>query len=142
MSNPNVDIIISKNALSSERAEKFVTNPACGGIVTFVGTVRQFTKSKEVICLEFEAYEPMAIKEMGKIAAHILENYPAKRVAIHHRVGVLAIEDIAVVIAVACPHRKDAFAACEYAIDSLKETVPIWKKEIFTDGAVWVAAHP
>lgn len=142
MNNPNIDITIFKEDFTSKRAEKFVTNPECGGIVTFVGTVRKFTKSKEVVRLEFEAYEPMAIKEMTKIAEHILANYPAKRIAIHHRVGVLAIEGIAVVISVACPHRADAFAACQYAIDTLKETVPIWKKEIFTDGEVWVAAHP
>ncbi len=142
MTNPKIDIAIFKEDLTSTAAEGFVTNDESGGIVTFVGTVRKFTKAKEVVRLEFEAYEPMAIKEMQKIAEHILAHYPAERVAIHHRVGILGIGDIAVVIAVACPHRKNAFAACQYAIDTLKETVPIWKKEIFTDGEVWVAAHP
>lgn len=142
MKNTRLDIQLFDNDFDSTAAEAFVTNDESGGIVTFVGTVRKYTKQKEVIRLEFEAYAPMAIKEMTKIGEHILANYPAKKVAIHHRVGVLPIRGIAVVIAVACPHRIDAFAACQYAIDTLKETVPIWKKEFFTDGAVWVAAHP
>lgn len=137
-----IDIKIYHQDFTSTEAEAFVTNAKAGGIVTFVGTVRKYTKGKEVIRLEFESYEPMAIKEMTKIAEQILEKYPAERVAIHHRVGVLGISGIAVVIAVSCPHRADAFAACQYAIDTLKESVPIWKKEIFTDGEVWVSAHP
>jgi len=137
-----IDIRIYHDDISSSTAETFVTNAHAGGIVSFIGTVRKYTKGKEVIRLEFESYEPMAIKEMTKIAEQILEKYPAEKVAIHHRVGVLGIGGIAVVIAVSCPHRGDAFAACQYAIDTLKETVPIWKKEIFTDGEVWVSAHP
>lgn len=137
-----IDIKIYHRDLVTAEAEQFVTNDESGGIVIFVGTVRKFTKGKEVVRLEFESYEPMAIKEMTKIAEHIKTHFPARRVAIHHRVGVLPIGGIAVVIAVSCPHRKDAFDACQYAIDTLKETVPIWKKEIFTDGEVWVAAHP
>ena len=138
----NIDIKISEQPITSTEAEAFVTNEECGGIVTFVGTARKFTKNKEVVRLEFEAYEPMAIKEMTKIAQQIMEQFPAKKVAIHHRTGVVNLKEIAVVIAVACPHRKAAFEACELAIDTLKQTVPIWKKEIFEDGEVWVAAHP
>lgn len=137
-----IDIKISSKSLNPADANSFVTNELCGGIVTFVGTARKFTKGKEVLRLEFEAYEPMAIKEMTKIAEQILQDFPAEKVAIHHRVGVVGLKEIAVVIAVACPHRKAAFAACQYAIDTLKETVPIWKKEIFEDGEIWVAAHP
>lgn len=137
-----IDIKISSTPLNPTDANLFVTNELCGGIVTFVGTARKFTKGKEVLRLEFEAYEPMAIKEMTKIAEQILQDFPAEKVAIHHRVGVVGLKEIAVVIAVACPHRKAAFEACQYAIDTLKETVPIWKKEIFEDGEVWVAAHP
>ncbi|NET40307.1 MAG: molybdenum cofactor biosynthesis protein MoaE, partial [Cyanothece sp. SIO1E1] len=113
-----------------------------GGTVVFVGTVRDQTKGKKVVRLEFEAYKPMAISEMRKIAEAAKEKWSAHKIAIHHRVGVLDIGEIAVIIAVATPHRKAAFEACEYAIDTLKETVPIWKKEIFEDGEVWVAAHP
>ena len=136
------DIKITSTPLNPDDANSFVTNELCGGIVTFTGTARKFTKGKKVLRLEFEAYEPMAIKEMTKIAKQILEDFPAEKVAIHHRIGVVGLKEIAVVIAVACPHRKAAFAACQYAIDTLKETVPIWKKEIFEDGEIWVAAHP
>lgn len=136
------DIKITSTPLNPDDANSFVTNELCGGIVTFTGIARKFTKGKEVLRLEFEAYEPMAIKEMTKIAKQILEDFPAEKVAIHHRIGVVGLKEIAVVIAVACPHRKAAFAACQYAIDTLKETVPIWKKEIFEDGEIWVAAHP
>lgn len=137
-----IDVKISSQPLNPNDANAFVTNELCGGIVTFIGTARKFTQNKEVLRLEFEAYEPMAVKEMTKIAEQILQDFPAEKVAIHHRVGTVGLKEIAVIIAVACPHRKAAFAACEYAIDTLKETVPIWKKEIFEDGEVWVAAHP
>ena len=138
----NINIKISDKPLNPGDANDFVTNEECGGIVTFIGTARKFTKGKEVLRLEFEAYEPMAIKEMTKISEQIMERFPVKKIAIHHRVGVVGLKEIAVVIAVACPHRKAAFEACEFAIDTLKQTVPIWKKEIFEDGEIWVAAHP
>lgn len=108
----------------------------------FIGTVRNHTKGKRVLRLEFEAYEPMAISEMQKIARRAMENYDVQRMVIHHRVGSLAIGEIPVIIAVGAAHREAAFQACKFAIDTLKETVPIWKKEIFEDGEVWVAAHP
>jgi molybdopterin synthase catalytic subunit len=111
-------------------------------MTVFIGTVRNQTQGKPVIRLEFEAYAPMAIGEMRKIAAQAVARWGVSKMAIHHRTGVLEIGDIAVIIAVATPHRKAAFEACEFAVDTLKETVPIWKKEFFEDGAVWVAAHP
>ncbi len=137
-----IDIQISANPLSIDSCYSAVQSPAAGGNTLFVGTVREQTKGKAVIKLDFEAYEPMAIKEMQKIAATIVKRWDAIHVSIHHRVGTLQIGEIAVIIAVATPHRAAAFAACQYAIDTLKETVPIWKKEFFQDGAVWVAAHP
>jgi molybdopterin synthase catalytic subunit len=84
----------------------------------------------------------MALKEMGKIADSLSQKWGILHVSIHHRVGVLEIGEIPVIIAVSTPHRQAAFEACQYAIDTLKETVPIWKKEIFEDGTVWVSAHP
>ena len=92
--------------------------------------------------LDFEAYKPMAISEMRKIAERAVEKYSLNKIAIHHRIDSLAIGEVPVVIAVSAPHRKAAFAACEYCIDMLKETVPIWKKEYFQDGEVWVSATP
>ena len=104
--------------------------------------MRNQTGGREVVRLDFEAFGPMAVKEMRKIAETVEKRWKAERVCIHHRVGSLDIGELAVVIAVSTPHRKAAFEACQYAIDTLKETVPIWKKEIFKDGEVWVAAHP
>jgi molybdopterin synthase catalytic subunit len=117
-------------------------SPGCGGINIFIGTVRNETKGKKVVRLEFEAYESMALSEMNKIANDVLEKWPVQRILIHHRTGVLQTGDIPVVIVVAAAHRDAAFNACRYTIDILKEKVPIWKKEVFEDGEVWVAAHP
>jgi len=119
-----------------------VAQPGQGGLNVFIGNVRDQTKGKAVVRLEYEAYEPMAISEMQKIADRVKQKWPLAQIAIHHRVGVLQIGESAVIIAVSTPHRDQAFAACQFAIDTLKETVPIWKKEFFEDGAVWVAAHP
>jgi molybdopterin synthase catalytic subunit len=138
----NIEIILSDKTLSEQNCLDFVKTDDSGGIVVFVGTVRNATKGKRVLKLDFEAYEPMAIAEMRKIAAQAIEKFSLKKIAIHHRVGMLAIGEIPVVIAVSAAHRGAAFDACEFAIDTLKETVPIWKKEIFEDGEVWVSATP
>ncbi len=137
-----IDIQLLDKPLKPEDCQDFVTNDGAGGIVTFIGTVRNQTKGKAVVKLEFEAYAPMAISELHKIAEQAKERWPVQRMTIHHRVGTLVVREIAVIIAVATPHRKAAFEACQFAIDTLKETVPIWKKEFFEDGAVWVSAHP
>lgn len=113
-----------------------------GGQTVFIGTVRNQTQNKNVLKLIFESYTPMAIKEMDKIARFIESKWGASNVVIHHREGELLVGEIAVIIAVSTPHRAAAFEACQYAIDTLKETVPIWKKEFFEDGEIWVAAHP
>jgi len=137
-----IDIQLLERPLSPEACTNFVANERAGAINVFIGTVRNQTKGRGVVRLEFEAYAPMAISEMQKIAETARQKFPVERIAIHHRTGTLQIGEIAVVIAVATPHRKASFEACQFAIDTLKETVPIWKKEIFEDGAVWVAAHP
>ena len=113
-----------------------------GGIDVFIGTVRDSTKGKAVVRLEFEAYEPMALRQMQKIAEEAMRNWPVDKILIHHRTGVLQAGEVPVIIVVAAAHRVAAFDACRFAIDSLKENVPIWKKEIFEDGETWVAAHP
>jgi len=138
----NSSIKITSDSLDLNECYAFVTDDACGGISAFVGTVRNNTQNKEVIQLDFSTYKPMAIKEMQKIADVALEKFPIKRIAIHHAEGMLQIGDIPVIITVSSPHRKAAFEACEFAIDTLKETVPIWKKEHFSDGEIWVNAHP
>jgi molybdopterin synthase catalytic subunit len=135
-------ILENTKVLSLNKAQLFVTSNETGGIVHFVGTVRNQTKDKKVVKLDFEAYEPMAIKEMHKIAERALVQFDIQKIAIHHRTGSLEVGEIPVIIAVSSAHRKAAFAACEFAIDTLKETVPIWKKEYFEDGEVWVSATP
>lgn len=138
----NTDILISKETLSQEACYNFVQDDACGGISIFIGTVRNNTSDKNVKHLEFSTYESMALKEMQKIADTALEQYDVKKIAIHHAIGTLEIGAIPVIIACSSKHRKAAFEACQFCIDTLKETVPIWKKEYFEDGAIWVNAHP
>jgi molybdopterin synthase catalytic subunit len=138
----NIEIKILNTALDIQYCIDAVMSPECGGIDVFIGTVRNATKGKTVVQLEFEAYESMALKEMQKIADEIFQKWPVQKVVIHHRTGVLNIGEVPVVIAVAAAHRAAAFDACRYVIDTLKQTVPIWKKEVFEDGEVWVAAHP
>jgi molybdopterin synthase catalytic subunit len=138
----NTSIKITSEKLDLTYCYDFVTDDFCGGISAFIGTVRNNTKGKEVLQLDFSAYEPMALKEMQKIADLALEKFNIKKIAIHHAIGMLQIGEIPVIITASSKHRKDAFLACEFAIDTLKETVPIWKKEYFTDGEVWVNAHP
>lgn len=111
---------------------------SCGAIVTLDGFVRQFTKGRETQYLVYEAYEPMALKEMTKIANEALAEFPIEHVTIVHRVGRLEIGETSVVIAVASPHRRAAFEACEWLIKELKRRVPIWKKEVYADGEVWI----
>lgn len=119
-----------------------VKSATSGAVNVFIGTVRNNTNNRPVTKLEFEAYEVMAIKEMEKIASRAKGQWPINAMAIHHRVGTLAIGDIPVVIAVSTAHREQGFEACQYAIDELKKTVPIWKKEFFEDGEQWVSPHP
>lgn len=136
------NIHISPTTLDIPACINWIMTPESGGIDVFIGTVRNATSGKKVLRLEFEAYEPMALAEMEKIAADASNGWPLQRLLIHHRTGTLAVGEVAVVIAIAAAHRAAAFDACRYAIDQLKISVPIWKKEIFEDGEVWVAAHP
>jgi molybdopterin synthase catalytic subunit len=136
------DIKIFAEPLNTEAGIAWASSPDCGAVTVFIGTVRNATKGKQVLQLEFEAYEKMALLEMEKIAVAILKKWPVYKILMHHRTGVLQVGEAPVLIVVAAAHRDAAFDACRYAIDTLKQTVPIWKKEIFEDGEVWVAAHP
>lgn len=113
-----------------------------GGICVFVGTVREFTKNEKVMSLEFETYEKMALKEMDKIASIAQEKWALNKVLIRHAVGLKEVEEPVVVVGASSAHRDACFEACRYLIDTLKETVPIWKKELFENKTVWVSAHP
>jgi len=119
-----------------------VAGPGMGGIVTFLGAVRSEARGRQIRHLEYEAYPEMAEREMQKIADAAADRWPGVRVAIAHRSGHLEVGELAVVIAAAAPHRAEAFAACRFAIDTLKQTVPIWKKEFATDGEYWVDDRP
>lgn len=115
-----------------------VVRPEAGAISTFIGTVREFTEDKRTLYLEYQAYVPMAEKKLAEIADEINQKWANTETAIAHRIGRLDISEVAVVIAVSTPHRKDAFAASRYAIERIKEMVPIWKKEHWEDGTLWI----
>lgn len=135
-------IQIISTPLNIQSAIDWIVSPESGGINVFIGTVRNATKGKAVIRLEFETYEQMALSEIEKIVKAAFDKWPVQQALVHHRTGVLEVGEVPVVIAVSAAHRDAAFEACRYIIDTLKQTVPIWKKEVFEDGEVWVAAHP
>jgi molybdopterin synthase catalytic subunit len=115
-----------------------VIRPEAGAINTFIGTVREFTGEKQTVSLQYEAYPSMAEKQLKRIGIEIREQWPDVQTSIVHRIGKLAISDVAVVIAVASPHRAESYDASRYAIERIKEIVPIWKKEYWTDGEEWI----
>ena len=135
-------IKISSSPLNLNEVIRFIRADENGAEDYFIGTVRNATKGESVTHLFFESYEAMAIKEMGKIADRALEQFDINNIAIYHRVGELKIQEVPVIIGVGSAHRDAAFDACKFAIDTLKETVPIWKKEFLENGEVWVSAHP
>jgi molybdopterin synthase catalytic subunit/molybdopterin converting factor small subunit len=132
---------ISDLALDEQEVAARVEGPDAGGVVSFIGRVRNHARGQSIEHLEYEAYPEMAEREMEKIADEAGEKWPGTRVAIAHRVGHLEIGDAAVVVVAASAHRGEAFEACRFAIDTLKVTVPIWKREVATDGAYWVDDH-
>ena len=127
--------------LSLDEAYRLADDRANGAIVVMSGMVRNNTEGKAVVALEYQAYEPMAVAVFKQISAEIRRQWAdVSHVVIHHRTGKLAVGEISVLVAVGCPHRSEAFAACKYAIDTLKHNAPIWKKEIWQDGSTsWVS---
>ncbi|TVZ17387.1 molybdenum cofactor biosynthesis protein MoaE [Maribacter sp. MAR_2009_72] len=113
-----------------------------GGICVFVGTVREFTNQEQVIALEFETYREMALKEMEKIVDTAIEKWNLNKVVLRHAVGEKGVAEPVVIVGASSAHRDACFEACRFLIDTLKETVPIWKKEKFKNKSVWVSAHP
>jgi molybdopterin synthase catalytic subunit len=131
-------IQIVENKIDVEKVLESVQGPSAGGIDVFIGTTRNHANGKSVRYLEYHAYKPMALKMMHRIADEAKAKWDVKKIAIVHRLGKLEIGETSVVIAVSSAHRKEAFEACRYLIDTLKKVVPIWKKEYFEDGEVWV----
>jgi molybdopterin synthase catalytic subunit len=132
---------VTSEPLSADEVSARVTNPYSGATLVFVGTVREWTKGKRTILLEYEAYPEMAVEQMKIIGREIEERWPGARTAIVHRVGRLAVTEPSVIIAVATPHRADSFDACRHAIERLKQIVPVWKKEVWEDGEEWVGSQ-
>lgn len=118
-----------------------VRRPGCGGVVLFLGTVRDLTGDQVTVALDYEAYRPMAERKLAELEAETRARWPVGEVALVHRLGHLTVGEVSVAVAVSCPHRAEAFDACRYAIDRLKQIVPVWKKETRADGHTdWV--HP
>ncbi len=132
------DFRLSGNALSVDDAVAEVRDDAAGAIATFVGTTRAHSRGRDVLYLEYEAYEGMAEQVMADLAAELARRHELCKVAIHHRVGRVDIGETSVVIAVSAPHRASALAACKDAIDELKTSVPLWKKETYVGGEEWI----
>eukprot|EP01137_Pigoraptor_chileana_P029383 Opistho-2@14557 len=128
-----IDIQACIDAAQSDRA---------GAVDVFIGTVRNHNKQKEVVRLIFETYDTMAVKKMQELADQAREKWEIEKIVMVHRKGVLEIGDVAVVIAVATAHRVASFEACEWLIDTLKQVVPIWKREVYENGEEWLEAHP
>jgi molybdopterin synthase catalytic subunit len=130
--------VLSDEPLSLARAVDEVRDERAGAIATFTGTTRVESRGRSVLHLDYEAYEGMAEQVMAEIAGELRGRYDLCAIAIHHRVGRVEIGDESVVIAVSAPHRGDALAACKDAIDTLKERVPLWKKEVYEGGEEWI----
>ena len=130
---------LALDALAREvEAAGRATEAGCGAVTTFTGVVRGTNHGRQVRYLEYEAFEPLAVKAFQQIAAEVDEEWPGTALALVHRVGRLEIGEASVVIAVASAHRGDGFAACRYAIERVKQIAPVWKHEFFTEGAAWV----
>ncbi len=130
---------ITRDPIDKIALEQRLLTGAAGAVVTFDGVVREQTKGRAVVTLQYEAYEPMAVKEMRKVGEEIRAQWPdVLHIGIVHRFGELQVKESSVVIVITSPHRNIAFEACHFAINRVKERVPIWKKEIFADGEAWV----
>lgn len=130
---------LTREAIDYVTLTEAVRSPRCGAVVLFLGTVRDLTGEHVTVFLDYEAYAPMAEKKLAEIEAEVRRRWPVGEVAIVHRLGRLAVGEVSVAVAVSCPHRREAFAACQFAIDTLKQLVPIWKRENAPDGSgEWV----
>jgi molybdopterin synthase catalytic subunit len=131
-------VAVTSAPLDSEALVAVVDKKGDGAVVTFAGFVRDHNQGRQVQFLEYEAYEPLAIRALQRIVDEARQLWPGARVAVHHRLGRLEIGEASIVIAAASPHRADAFAACRYTIERVKQIVPIWKREHFDGGDVWL----
>ncbi|MCS7207747.1 MAG: molybdenum cofactor biosynthesis protein MoaE [Dehalococcoidia bacterium] len=133
-------LLITYDPLNPEAITHLVRHPSNGGVVTFLGTTRNHTNGRRVVYLEYEAYIPMAQRKLAQVVEEARQRFGVPHVAVAHRLGRLEVGEISLVVAVGSPHRREAFAAIAYIVDRIKQDVPIWKKEVFEDGAVWVGS--
>lgn len=139
---PATETRLVYDSINREQVIAAVKQPSDGAVVVFDGIVRNHSRGRRTLYLDYEAYEPMARKELEKLAAEARKRFSVRDVVIVHRLGRIEIGETSVLIAVAAAHRAEAFDACRWVIDNLKQTVPIWKKEYFVDGAVWAHGEP
>jgi molybdopterin synthase catalytic subunit len=135
-------IKITEKPIDVQKVIDTASSLGAGAVNVFIGTVRNNAHNKNVLWLEYEAYETMAVAEIRKIIEDASHRWPLLGWAVSHRIGTLRPGEVAVVVAISTPHRKDSFDACQYIMDTIKEKAPIWKKEVFEDGEEWVAARP
>jgi molybdopterin synthase catalytic subunit len=135
-------IKITEKSIDVQKVIDTACSLEAGAVNVFVGTVRNSAQGKNVLWLEYEAYEAMAVSEIRKITDEASHRWPILGYGISHRVGTLKPGEVSVVVAVSTPHRKDSFEACQFIIDNLKAKAPIWKKEVFQDGEEWISARP
>lgn len=133
--------LVTEKALNLQEVVDYVADPEAGAIVTFVGTTRNHNEGRRVISLDYEAYPEMAEKELARLGEEAKRRWKIRRMGIIHRVGRVEITEPSVVIAVSAAHRGDAFQACRFAIEEIKKKVPIWKKEVFEGGEVWIGTQ-
>lgn len=132
---------VTRNALNLQELVDYVTDAEAGAIVTFIGTTRNHNEGRRVIALDYEAYPEMAEKELARLGEEAKKKWNIQRMAIVHRIGPVQITEPSVIIAVSSAHRHDAFQACRFAIEEIKKSVPIWKKEVFEGGEVWIGTQ-
>ena len=132
---------VTNDPIDLNELVRYVTDPEAGAIATFIGTTRNNNEGRKVIALDYEAYPEMAEKELARIGYDALKQWPICRMAVVHRLGPVQIGDASVIIAVSSAHRDAAFAASRFAIEEIKKTVPIWKKEVFEGGEVWIGTQ-
>ncbi len=132
---------VTQKAIDLQELVNFATDPGAGAIVTFIGTARDHNNGRKVIALEYESYPEMAEKELARLGEEARKRWNLQRIAIVHRIGPVQISEPSVVIAVSAAHRSDAFEACRFAIEEIKKSVPIWKKELFEGGEIWIGTQ-
>jgi molybdopterin synthase catalytic subunit len=132
---------VTDKPINLQELVDFVTDPEAGAVATFIGTTRNHNEGRKVLALDYEAYPEMAEKQLARLGQEASQKWPICRMAIVHRLGPVQITEPSVIITVSAAHREAAFAACRFAIEEIKKTVPIWKKEVYEGGEIWIGTQ-